>query len=177
MADEPNAVDLVKGSLDVAETIIKWTCRGSSNVTQVEGGYAHATPPGFSGALEGGTQKSWQMLHSAHDEFKVGWDWHMTCTWEWGKQVKTADKGLWGAFIENATVQVAAPSASLHLRWDYTIHFPGQGSWVSTDTGLVQLDFAVDIKCFETTIVDTPYGMYSYAGYIRGDGSGKITPT
>src|ERR1700759_4167023 len=115
MADEPNAVDLVKGSLDVAETIIKWTCRGSSNVTQVEGGYAHATPPGFSGALEGGTQKSWQMLHSAHDEFKVGWDWHMTCTWEWGKQVKTADKGLWGAFIENATVQVAAPSASLHL--------------------------------------------------------------
>ena len=101
----------------------------------------------------------------------------MTASWECRKSVRTADKGLWGNFINNATVQVGMPNASLHLAWEWTIHFPGEGSWMDTEAGTVELPFTIDVKCYDTLVVKTFEWSQGYRGVLRGDGSGSVWAT
>jgi hypothetical protein len=177
MGDKPNAVDLINQSLDVVDRVIKMTCNGDAEVKIEEGGFAHCRPPGLEGIIEGGKTKSWTMLKAQNDDWAITYDWHMTASWEFGKQVDTADKGLWGSFIDNATVQVAMPTASMHLAWDWVIHFPGQGSWQNKEKGQVELPFLVDLKCYDTIIVKTFKFSQSFRGVLYGDGSAHIEET
>jgi hypothetical protein len=171
MSDEPNAIDLASKGLDVVDKVIKMTCSGDANITVTEGGFAHCKPEGFNGTLEGGSTASWVCVTSKSDSWPAYYEWSMTASWESRKKVKTADKGLWGSFIDNATIQVDMPNASLHLAWDWTVHFPGHGSWISTDEGTVELPFTIDVKCYDTLVVKTFEWGKHFRGVLRGDGS------
>jgi hypothetical protein len=177
MADEPNALDLVSKGLDVVDKVIKMTCSGDATVKVEEGGFAHCLPPGLHGILEGGSTQTWRVASAKSDSWPAYYEWHMTASWECRKSVRTADKGLWGNFINNATVQVGMPNASLHLAWEWTIHFPGEGSWMDTEAGTVELPFTIDVKCYDTLVVKTFEWSQGYRGVLRGDGSGSVWAT
>jgi hypothetical protein len=177
MGDEPNALDMVSKGLDVVDKVIKMTCSGDASVKVEEGGFAHCMPPGMKGIIEGGQTKTWQMVKMKSDSMPAYYEWHMTASWDCRKQVRTADKGLWGSFIDNATVQVSMPNASLHLAWEWLIHFPGQGSWMDTEAGTVELPFTVDVKCYDTLVVRTFEWSQGWRGVLRGDGSGALNQT
>ncbi|HMC41113.1 MAG TPA: hypothetical protein VKI19_15710 [Acidimicrobiales bacterium] len=177
MADEPNAIDLVSKGLDVVDKVIKMTCSGDANIKIEEGGFAHCYPPGFHGVLEGGQTKIWQMFTMKSDSWPAYYEWHMTASWEFRKKVRTADKGLWGNFIDTATIQVAMPNASLHLAWEWMVHFPGQSSWQDTEAGTVELPFLIDVKCYDTLVTKTFEWGQGWRGALRGDGSATLTPT
>ena len=82
-----------------------------------------------------------------------------------------------GNFIDTATIQVAMPNASLHLAWEWMVHFPGQSSWQDTEAGTVELPFLIDVKCYDTLVTKTFEWGQGWRGALRGDGSATLTPT
>lgn len=76
-----------------------------------------------------------------------------------------------GQYILDAEIAVVSKQTSLHLGWNYQIHFPGKGRSVNRQAEFVELPFTIDIKVSDTVVADTLIWSRHRRGSLRGDGT------
>jgi hypothetical protein len=173
MADEKEGKgggNPVGGALKHGVDIIKWTVRPSTSATMTEGGFAHCVPEGYTEQdMDGGNDVSEMLLKNEFDNWQTTYKWHLSASWK--SNVTLNGKGL---YITDATMAVTSEHTSLHLGWEWNIHFPGKGRWVNRQQEFVELPFTIEIKCSDTVVVDTLINSSQWRGALRGDGQAWI---
>ena len=168
-----SAVKEIAEAAKLGVDVIKWILRPSTSATMTEGGFAHCVPEGYTEKdMEGGTDVTTTLLTAEHDDWMTTYKWHVSASWK--SNVTLNGKGL---YILDAAMSVTSEHTSLHLGWEWNIHFPGKGRWVDRSREFVELPFTIEIKVSDTVVVDTLISSYNYRGALRGDGAAWVKLT